>query len=53
VCGSPDCDQETFYLKLGDNSYTDLKIEFVIQDTSTVEYVKPYTDKVGGKFIIA
>ncbi|KAL5252669.1 hypothetical protein ACHWQZ_G015444 [Mnemiopsis leidyi] len=45
VCGSADCDQDTFYLKLGDNAYTQLKIEFVIADTSTVDYVKPYTDK--------
>ena len=46
MCGSADCDQDTFYLKLGDNAYTELKIEFVIADTSTVDYVKPYTDKV-------
>ena len=46
VCGSADCDEKTFYAKLGDNAYTDLKIDFIINDTSTVDYVKPHTDKV-------
>ena len=46
MCGSADCDQKTFYVKLGDNAYTDLKVEFIVQDTSTVEYVKPKTDEV-------
>ncbi|XP_063678203.1 NPC intracellular cholesterol transporter 1-like isoform X4 [Bolinopsis microptera] len=45
VCGSADCDQKTFYVKLGDNAYTDLKVEFIVQDTSSVEYVKPKTDE--------
>ena len=47
MCGRPDCDQETFYTKLGDNDYTDLKVEFIVQDTvEGVDYLEPYTDDV-------
>ena len=47
MCGSADCDQATFYKKLGDNSYIDLKVEFIIgEGNSGVDYIEPYDDRV-------
>ena len=33
-------------MKLGDNRYIDLKMEFIISDTTNVSYIEPVPDEV-------
>ena len=54
MCGSANCNQKDFYVALGDNQYTELVIEFVVDDEpSAPEYVVPFTDEVclNGKYL--
>jgi len=40
VCGTPDCDQELFYEKLGNNSFSELVIEFIVGDSFDADYIE-------------